>query len=82
LQWIGPNQQSQVGGKVIVERQRFLPRKRRSRHTWQYHYNEETGIVTKKLIIRPGQNPHLEETYDEHGNKIESHSLAPGQLND
>jgi hypothetical protein len=63
-------------------REIVLFRNNRVVDTWQYHYNEETGIVTKKLIIRPGQNPHLEETYDEHGNKIESHSLAPGQLND
>lgn len=44
--------------------------------TWQYHYDEQTGVVTKKLIIRPGQSPHLEELYDKHGNKVGRRSLS------
>jgi hypothetical protein len=44
--------------------------------TWQYHYDEQTGVVTKKLIIRPGLPAHLEEIYDEQGIKIGHNPLV------
>jgi hypothetical protein len=38
--------------------------------TWRYIYDPKTGRREKKLIINPGEEPHLEVFYDEVGRRI------------
>jgi hypothetical protein len=51
--------------------------------TWKYEYDSVTGLRCKKYVYRPGQNPHLEMTYDKHGNRTSERHLNPdGTLDD
>lgn len=48
--------------------------------TWQYEYDEKTGLRKYKWVCRPGATPHQRLEYDRCGNKIRESNVNPDGL--